>query len=142
MHVEREIQPNRGETIMAKDKDIQNEQPDEEKKRESGVPGGGKGRKDEVGHSGVYPMSGPLPKGDAKLEDMGAWGQGEEGIAGYEEAGGSEIFYTKEELEDIKRRQAEEASEQAAKAGQKQPSGEAGKKGGEEGQQKRPRKTA
>jgi len=42
--------------------------PDElEKKRASGLPGGGGGRKDEVGRSGVYPMS----------------GQGERGAAGY-----------------------------------------------------------
>jgi hypothetical protein len=31
----------------------------QQRKRESGQPGGGAGRKDEVGRSGVFPMSGP-----------------------------------------------------------------------------------
>jgi hypothetical protein len=39
------------------------EQRNSEKERESGLPGGGSGRKDEVGRSGVYPMSGPHPQG-------------------------------------------------------------------------------
>ena len=35
----------------------------EKAKRESGQPGGGQGRVEVVGHSGVYPGSGPYPKG-------------------------------------------------------------------------------
>ncbi len=60
-------------------------------KRESGLPGGGAGRKDIVGGSGVYPMSGPHPKGDAPLVWPGAWGQGKRGGAGYEDHGESEL---------------------------------------------------
>ncbi len=66
---------------------------DKEKRRESGAPGGGAGRKDEVGGSGVYPMSGPHPKGDAPVVPEGAWGQGERGVAGYADSGTSEIYY-------------------------------------------------
>lgn len=61
------------------------------KNRESGLPGGGAGRKDRVGGSGVYPMSGPHPKGDAPLVWPGAWGQGKRGAAGYEDHGESEL---------------------------------------------------
>lgn len=59
--------------------------------RESGRPGGGAGRKDKVGASGVYPMSGPHPPGDAPLVWPGAWGQGKRGAAGYEDHGESEL---------------------------------------------------
>jgi hypothetical protein len=64
---------------------------DNEKKRESGKPGGGQGRVDEVGRSGVYPMSGPLPEGDADVQPMASWGQGERSTAGYEDHGDSEL---------------------------------------------------
>jgi CBS domain-containing protein len=59
--------------------------------RESGRPGGGAGRKDKVGPSGVYPMSGPHPPGDAPLVWPGAWGQGKRGAEGYEDHGESEL---------------------------------------------------
>jgi CBS domain-containing protein len=59
--------------------------------RESGNPGGGKGRRDETGKSGVYPASGPWPEGDAPIQPMASFGQGGEGAAGYAEAGRSEI---------------------------------------------------
>ena len=63
-----------------------------EQKRESGVPGGGQGRRDEVGHSGVYPVSaseGASP--EATVHGEASWGQGERGAAGYEDSGGSEL---------------------------------------------------
>lgn len=64
----------------------------EKQKRESGLPGGGKGRKDVVGRSGVYPASGPLPDNpEAQTHGMASWGQGERGAAGYEDHGESEI---------------------------------------------------
>jgi hypothetical protein len=69
-----------------------------EQKRESGMPGGGQGRKDEVGKSGVYPVSsseGASP--DAYVHDEASWGQGERGAAGYEDSGGSELTYLGEE---------------------------------------------
>jgi hypothetical protein len=62
--------------------------------RESGRPGGGAGRKDEVGRSGVYPMSGPRPTGAAEIKTMAAWGQGQRGAEGYEDAGSSELVHT------------------------------------------------
>src|SRR5437762_9636929 len=61
--------------------------------RESGQPGGGQGRKDEVGRSGVYSMSGPHPRGPAEIRVVGAWGQGERGAAGYEDHGSSQLTY-------------------------------------------------
>ncbi len=64
--------------------------PEEEQKRESGWPGGGQGRVDEVGGSGVYPASGPYPSGDAEVRGEASWGQGERGAEGYEDHGGSE----------------------------------------------------
>ncbi|HVA62799.1 MAG TPA: hypothetical protein VNF74_03660 [Terriglobales bacterium] len=50
--------------------------------------------RDTVGRSGVYPMSGPLPKGDAPLRGQMEFGQGERGAAGYYDAGGSELVYS------------------------------------------------
>jgi CBS domain-containing protein len=65
---------------------------EDDQRRESGLPGGGAGRKDEVGGSGVYPWSGPHPPGDAPLVNPGSWGQGARGGAGYEDHGESEIY--------------------------------------------------
>jgi len=59
--------------------------------RDSGLPGGGAGRKDVVGASGVYPMSGPHPPGDARVVWPGGWGQGKRGALGYEDHGESEL---------------------------------------------------
>jgi len=62
------------------------------KKRESGMPGGGAGRKDKIGKTGVYRMSGPHPAGDAPIVGMASWGQGARGAAGYADHGESELF--------------------------------------------------
>lgn len=60
--------------------------------RESGHPGGGQGRKDEVGRSGVQPASIPhAPRADAVIRSMAEWGQGERGAAGYLDHGESEL---------------------------------------------------
>ncbi len=40
-------------------------------KRESGLPGGGQGRVDAVGHSGVHSGSGPHPSGEAEVRTPG-----------------------------------------------------------------------
>lgn len=62
-------------------------------RRESGKPGGGAGRRDEVGSSGVYPMSGGIPEGKhPEIRTPAAWGQGERGAEGYEDSGGSELY--------------------------------------------------
>lgn len=60
--------------------------------RESGKPGGGAGRRDDVGRTGVYPVSGDeRPAGGAELRPLGDWAGGDRGIAGYEDSGGSEL---------------------------------------------------
>jgi hypothetical protein len=60
---------------------------------ESGMPGGGKGRKDETGRSGVYPVSDMEgASGDATTVGEMEWGQGERGEAGYYDSGSSEIM--------------------------------------------------
>jgi hypothetical protein len=62
--------------------------------RDIGRPGGGAGRRDVVGGSGVYPASlGPdrIPN-DAEIRTPAAWGQGERGPAGYYDSGRSELF--------------------------------------------------
>ena len=65
---------------------------DNSEKRESGVPGGGKGRKDEVGRSGVFPVSESEGAGpDARVHGEMSWGQGERGAEGYYDHGESEI---------------------------------------------------
>lgn len=77
---------------------------EESERRESGAPGGGAGRKDDVGGSGVYPMSGPHPPGDAPIIAPAAWGQGARGAAGYEDHGESEIniqFVAPEKCRDL-----------------------------------------
>jgi len=66
----------------------------DDERRESGIPGGGAGRKDEVGRSGVYPASGPYPPGDAEIRGQASWGQGERGAAGYEDHGESGLSYS------------------------------------------------
>ncbi len=58
--------------------------------RQSGRPGGGAGRREQVGGSGVYPASGPEPPENAPYQGMASWGQGERGAAGYEDSGRSE----------------------------------------------------
>ena len=66
--------------------------PEAERMRESGQPGGGAGRRDEVGPTGVYPMSGGIPEGKhLEVRTPAAWGQGERGAEGYNDAGGSEL---------------------------------------------------
>src|SRR5437660_454665 len=49
--------------------------------------------KDYVGRSGVYPMSGPLPAGNAPVKGQMEWGQGARGAAGYEDHGSSELSF-------------------------------------------------
>lgn len=67
---------------------------DDEARRESGEPGGGTGRRDEVGKSGVYPMSGGIPEGKhLEIRNPASWGQGDRGAEGYNDAGGSELVY-------------------------------------------------
>lgn len=57
-------------------------------RRESGEPGGGQGRRDEVGRSGVYPPTADNIPPDAEIRMAGSWGGG-----AYDESGGSELVY-------------------------------------------------
>jgi Ala-tRNA(Pro) deacylase len=60
---------------------------------ESGLPGGGQGRCEEVGHSGVYRVSDALAPGDALVRTLPQWGQGARGAAGYFDHGESGVWY-------------------------------------------------
>src|SRR5689334_21611641 len=63
-------------------------------RRESGQPGGGTGRRDEVGPTGVYPMSAGVPRGKhPEIRTPASWGQGERGAAGYEDSGRSGLVW-------------------------------------------------
>ena len=64
----------------------QHAQPENDDRRESGEPGGGAGRRDQVGESRVFaPGSDDVPA-DAEARPAGTWGGGP-----YEESGGSEL---------------------------------------------------
>jgi hypothetical protein len=68
--------------------------PPDESQRESGMPGGGRGRRDDIGTSGVYPVSNMEgASDDALLVGEMEWGQGERGAEGYYDAGSSEITF-------------------------------------------------
>jgi hypothetical protein len=67
--------------------------PEEEAKRESGLPGGGKGRIDVVELTGVYSASGPLPKGPAEIRTPGSFVKGQTDAEGRQIEGGSEIIF-------------------------------------------------
>ncbi len=62
-----------------------------EQKKDSGQPGGGAGRVEDVRGSGVYPASGPLPENNAPYRGQMSFGQGERGKSGYYDSGDSEI---------------------------------------------------
>jgi hypothetical protein len=61
--------------------------------RESGQPGGGQGRRDEVGRSGVYPLGADNIPPNAEIRMAGSWGGGD-----YNESGGSELVYREGQL--------------------------------------------
>ena len=56
---------------------------------ESGEPGGGQGRVDVVGHTGVYPGSGPYPSGPATVRTPAEFVHGQHDEEGREVEGGS-----------------------------------------------------
>jgi hypothetical protein len=65
---------------------------DESQRRESGEPGGGQGRVDVTGQSRVHPLSaGVDPNRNAEIRTQAAWGQGDRGPEGVNDAGGSEL---------------------------------------------------
>ncbi|HBY95396.1 MAG: hypothetical protein M5U01_35540 [Ardenticatenaceae bacterium] len=76
---------------MGANRDREAQKRDEEQKRGSGMRGGGQGRTDVVGGSGVHPASGQSAPEDAEAQGMASLGQGGRGAAGYEDHGGSEL---------------------------------------------------
>jgi Ala-tRNA(Pro) deacylase len=62
----------------------------------SGQPGGGQGRVEVVGHSGVYPGSGPYPKGAVAVRTPAEFVHGQRDEEGREVEGGSELIYLEE----------------------------------------------
>jgi len=62
-----------------------------EAQTESGLPGGGRGRTDDVGHTGVYPGSGPFPPGDAEVRTPATFARGQFDDQGRQVEGSSEI---------------------------------------------------
>lgn len=68
----------------------------EEAKRDCGLPGGGQGRFDVVGRSGVYPGSGPYPEGEAAIRTPGDFVHGQRDELGREVVGGSGLTYLPE----------------------------------------------
>jgi hypothetical protein len=77
--------------------DEKKEQTDQQ--RESGEPGGGRGRRDDVGRSGIYPVSSlDQAPADATVRGEAEWGQGERGAKGYDDSGrsGVEAFWDEE----------------------------------------------
>lgn len=66
---------------------------EEGSRRESGLPGGGQGRIDEVGLSGVYPGSGPWPAGAVEIRSPASFVHGQTDAEGRQVEGGSELIY-------------------------------------------------
>ena len=62
-------------------------------RRESGLPGGGQGRTDEVGPSGVYAGSGPCPTGAVEIRSPASFVHGQTDAEGREVEGDSELIY-------------------------------------------------
>jgi hypothetical protein len=79
-------------------KQTQTNEPSREKPdRDSGQPGGGRGRIDEVGRTGVYPGTGPYPPGDAEVRTPESFVHGQRDAEGRQEEGGSEPIYFNQE---------------------------------------------
>jgi hypothetical protein len=79
---------------------------------DSGLPGGGVGRREGPFHTGVYPVSADEgAAGDAPLEGEQGWGQGERGAAGYEDSGDSGLDAIGEMEMEEQRRQSQSQSQ-------------------------------
>ncbi|HEX6798993.1 MAG TPA: hypothetical protein VF116_14880 [Ktedonobacterales bacterium] len=79
---------------------------------DSGLPGGGVGRKEGPFNTPVYPVSADSgASGDAQVENENAWGQGQRGAAGYQDSGGSS-------LDDIGQRERQDEQRAGQQGGQ------------------------
>ena len=65
-------------------------------RRECGLPGGGQGRVDVVGYSGVYPATGPHPEREIPVRAPGEFVHGQWDELGPEVEGGSGLIYREE----------------------------------------------
>ena len=90
----------------------------EDTRRESGEPGGGQGRRDEVGQSPVYPVSADKMPDDneAYIRTPGEFGQRGRGLEGYSDHGGSGLTGLSSDGGG-----SETTSSQSAQAGANQP---------------------
>lgn len=66
------------------------------KNQDPGLPGGGRGRVDDVKGSPVYPGSGPYPSGEAEIRTPGSLAHGQVDDQGRPVEGSSEIIMTDE----------------------------------------------
>ncbi len=86
---------------------------------DSGLPGGGVGRKEGPFNTPVYPVSADAgASGDAPIESENAWGQGSRGAAGYQDSGGSGL----EDIGQMERQQEQQGGQQASQQDNEQPS--------------------
>jgi hypothetical protein len=92
---------------MSKERTIRitTERPARAGSRQTGM--GSATKTETVRGSGVYPASGPWPKGKARLQQQASWGQGSRGAAGYEGSGRSGLDRQGEELKGASVRQGE-----------------------------------
>lgn len=96
-------------------------QQSQQNQNDSGLPGGGVGRKEGPFNTPVYPVSSDAgASGDAKIENENAWGQGKLGAAGYQDSGGSS-------LDDLGMRERQQEQQRAGQQG--------GAQGGQQGSQ-------
>ncbi len=78
--------------MARKQKHPQSERKAPRRKADTGNPGGGAGRIDRVGETGIWPASGPTPEGrDMPIVTQAELGQGARGAAGAADSGSSEI---------------------------------------------------
>jgi len=90
----RETNEDRGSTAGRTDKRSHDTDVAADARRESGEPGGGAGRREEVGPTGVYPMSAGIRGGKhLEIRNPASWGQGDRGAEGYNDAGSSELTW-------------------------------------------------
>jgi hypothetical protein len=69
--------------------------------RDSGMPGGGAGRREDPGRTGVYPLSASQgADNDAPVVSEGAFGQGDRGTQGAQDSGDSETMIMPPDGED------------------------------------------
>ncbi len=91
----------------------------QQNQNDSGLPGGGVGRKEGPFNTPVYPVSADAgASGDAQVESENAWGQGQRGAAGYQDSGGSGL----EDIGQMERQDEQQGTQQGNQQVGQQPS--------------------